>query len=168
MTAQAQDQLIDFVVNPIDLVEEIANAHDWLFERKSDGEMAVEISGHWSDYRLFFSWLEDLHALHFVCAFEMRVADHMGAGINELLATVNEKMPVGHFDRWVEEGLLVFRHSSLLRGGPGASVEQLEDLVTIALAECERFYPAFQYLVWGGKGPSDAVAAAMLETVGEA
>ncbi len=168
MTALAQDQFLEFVVNPIDLVEEIASAHDWLFERKSDGEMAVEISGHWSDYRLFFSWLEDLHALHFVCAFEMRVADHMGAGINELLATVNEKMAVGHFDRWVEEGLLVFRHSSLLRGGPGASVEQLEDLVTIGIAECERFYPAFQYVVWGGKAPSDAVAAAMLETVGEA
>jgi len=40
--------------------------------------------------------------------------------------------------------------------------------VDIAVAECERFYPAFQLLLWGGKSPDEAVAAAMLETVGEA
>ena len=34
---------------------------------------------------------------------------------------------------------------------PGASAEQIEDLVEIALSECERFYPAFQLVVWGGK-----------------
>jgi hypothetical protein len=36
------------------------------------------------------------------------------------------------------------------------------------LIDCERFYPAFQYVVWGGKSASDALAAAMIETVGEA
>lgn len=168
MTVLAQDDFLEYGANPIDLVEEIASAHDWLFERKSDEEMAVEISGQWSDYRMFFSWLDDLHALHFACAFEMRVTEHKRKEINELLATVNEKMAVGHFDLWMGEGLLVFRHSALLRGGQGPSVEQLEDLVTIAISECERFYPAFQYVVWGGKSPTEAVSAAMLETVGEA
>ena len=32
----------------------------------------------------------------------------------------------------------------------------------------ERFYPAFHFLVWGGKGVEEAVAAAMFETAGEA
>jgi len=62
----------------------------------------------------------------------------------------------------------VFRHTTLLRGAGGASVEQLEDLVDIALTECERYYPAFQFVIWGGKNPSQAIAAAMLDTVGEA
>jgi hypothetical protein len=56
----------------------------------------------------------------------------------------------------------------LMRGMPGASVEQLEDLLEIALTECERFYPAFQYVVWGGKTPTEAMDAALLTTVGEA
>jgi len=56
----------------------------------------------------------------------------------------------------------------LLRGALGASVEQIEDLVDIALTECERFYPAFQLVVWGGKGPGDAITAAMIDPVGEA
>lgn len=168
MTTAVQDGYTEHTGNPIDLVEEIANANDWLCERKSDEEVAVEISGHWSDYRMFFSWLEDLYALHFACAFDLRVSEPKRADINQLLAIVNEKMAVGHFDQWLGEGLLVFRHSTLLRGGHGVSVEQLEDLVTIALAECERFYPAFQHVVWGGREPADALAAAMVETVGEA
>jgi len=41
-------------------------------------------------------------------------------------------------------------------------------LIEIAITECERFYPAFQFVIWGGKSPAEAIAAAMLETVGEA
>ena len=62
----------------------------------------------------------------------------------------------------------MFRHTVLLRGHQGASVEQLEDLVDIALTECERFYPAFQFVTWGGKTASEAVTASLLDTVGEA
>jgi hypothetical protein len=47
-------------------------------------------------------------------------------------------------------------------------MQQIEDLMHNGLAECERFYPAFQYAIWGGKSASDAVAAAMIDTVGEA
>jgi len=56
----------------------------------------------------------------------------------------------------------------LLRGVSAASVEQVEDLVDIALSECERFYPAFQFVVWGGKSPAQAIASAMIDPVGEA
>ena len=62
----------------------------------------------------------------------------------------------------------VYRHAILLRGASGASSESLEDLVDIALTECERFFPAFQFVLWGGKNPTDALAAAMLDCVGEA
>jgi len=84
------------------------------------------------------------------------------------MARVNEQLAVGHFDLWADRGLPVFRHSMLLRGASGASVEQVEDLVEIALVESERFYPAFNYVVWGGKTPEEAFDAAMIDTVGEA
>jgi hypothetical protein len=62
----------------------------------------------------------------------------------------------------------VFPRPTFLRDTPRASVEQVEDLVDIALSECERFYPAFQFVIWGGKTASEAVSAAILDTVGEA
>ena len=154
--------------NPIDLIEKIAGAHSWTVDRGGDNELAIEITGQWTDYRLFFSWLDDLSAIHFACAFEMNVPDHRRTAINELLARINERMAVGHFDLWADRGLPVFRQSTLLRGSSGVSVEQVEDLIEIALAESERFYPAFQYVIWGGKSPKEAVDAAMIETVGEA
>jgi hypothetical protein len=41
-------------------------------------------------------------------------------------------------------------------------------MVDIAITECERFYPAFQFVLWGGKTPAEALTASMLECVGEA
>jgi hypothetical protein len=32
----------------------------------------------------------------------------------------------------------------------------------------DRFYPAFQYVVWGDRSPVDAMATVVFETVGEA
>lgn len=154
--------------NPIDVLEELVDANEWRFDRNSAEEMTVELRGRWSDYRLFFIWQEDLSAISFSCVMDLRVPGHRRAPFLELLGGVNEKLWLGHFDLSLEEPQPMFRHTVLLRGAGGVAAEQLEDLVDIAVAECERFYPAFQLLLWGGKSPEEAVAAAMLETVGEA
>jgi hypothetical protein len=86
----------------------------------------------------------------------------------ELLAKANEKLWIGHFGMDSDDGMPLFRQSVLLRGAPGASAESLEDMIDIAITECERFYPAFQFVLWGGKTPEEALQAAMLECVGEA
>ena len=62
----------------------------------------------------------------------------------------------------------MFRHAVLFRDGARASNELIEDLIDIAMVECERFYPAFQFVIWGGKDPAEAMMAALLETEGEA
>ncbi len=154
--------------NPLDLVEQLVTANDWPFDRRSDDEMAVEVPGRWCDYSLYFAWREDIGALHFTCALDIKVQSVKKAQLYELLAAVNERLWLGHFGMWTEEGVPMFRHAVLLRGLGGASMEQIEDLVDIAVSECERFYPAFQFVIWGGKSANDAISAAMLDTVGEA
>jgi hypothetical protein len=154
--------------NPIDLVEEIVQANEWAHDRASDEEMAVEITGRWCDYRLFFVWQREISALHFTCAFEMRVPKARRGAVFELLAVVNERMWLGHFDVTADMQSPCFRQGVLLRGASGACVEQIEDLVDIAVSECERFYPAFQLVVWGGKSAEEAIVAAMIDPVGEA
>jgi hypothetical protein len=37
-----------------------------------------------------------------------------------------------------------------------------------AIHACERYYPAFQFVVWAGKSASEAMSAAMFDTAGEA
>lgn len=154
--------------NPLDLVEEIVAANEWPFERPGEDEMVVEITGRWCDYRLFFVWQHEVSAMQFSCQFDMKVPGARRSATHELLAEVNSRMWLGHFDVCTEEHTPLFRQTLLLRGARAASVEQIEDLVDIAIAECERYYPAFQFVIWGGKSAQDAVSAAILDTMGEA
>ena len=154
--------------NPLDLLEEIVGANDWAFDRASIDELAVEISGRWCDYRLYFLWQEDLGALHFSCLLESRVPVEKRREVSLLLALLNEKMWLGHFDLSSDDGTPMFRHTLLVRGAGGVSVEQMEDLVEVALGESERFFPAFQFVIWGGKSAEEAVAASLLDVQGEA
>ena len=154
--------------NPLDVIEQIVAANEWVFDRRSDGEMAAEAPGKWCDYGLYFSWSAEISAMHFSCAFDLKVPPEGRAKLFELLAMANEKLWIGHFGLESDDGVPVFRHSVLLRGAPCASAESLEDMVDIALTECERFFPAFQFVLWGGKAPADALQAAMLDCVGEA
>lgn len=158
----------DSIINPLDLVEQYVVANDWAFDRRSDEELAVEMPGKWCNYSLYFAYREDMGAIHFTCAFDMKVPDTKQAAIFELLARINEKLWLGHFGLWEDEGVPMFRHTSLLGGQGGLSSEQIEDLIEVAMSECERFYPAFQFVIWGGKSARDAMAASLLETVGEA
>ncbi|MCB4822330.1 type III secretion system chaperone family protein [Roseicella aerolata] len=163
-----QARVRERATNPLDVLEQIVSANEWAFERRSDGEMAAEAPGKWCDYGLFFSWSPEISAMHFSCAFDMKVPPEGRSKLFELLAMANEKLWIGHFGLESEEGVPVFRHSVLLRGAPSASAESLEDMVDIAITECERFFPAFQFVLWGGKTPGDALQAAMLDCVGEA
>ncbi len=154
--------------NPLDILEQIIAANEWAFERRSDGEMAAEAPGKWCDYGLHFSWSHEISAMAFTCAFDLKVPADRRDKLYELLALANDRLWIGHFGIEMEDGVPVFRHSVLLRGSPSASAESLEDMVDIAITECERFFPAFQFVLWGGKAPAEALAASMLDCVGEA
>jgi hypothetical protein len=166
MLAEVADD--DRATNPLDVLEQIVIANEWMFERRSEGEMAAEAPGKWCNYTLFFSWAPEISAMHFSGAFVVTAPDQRRGPLYELLALANERLWIGHFGLESEEGVPVFRHAVLLRGAPGASAESLEDLVDIAMTECERFFPAFQFVLWGGKAPGEALDAAMLDCVGEA
>jgi hypothetical protein len=158
----------DVAANPLDIMEQIITANEWEFDRRNDSEMAAEAPGNWCDYGLYFNWSHEISVMHFTCAFDLKVPEKQRQALYELLALANEKLWLGHFGLEAEDGMPVFRHAVLLRGAPGASAESLEDMVDIALTECERFFPAFQFVLWGGKTPAQALAAAMLECQGEA
>ncbi len=155
-------------VNPLDMIEQIVEVNEWTFDRRNEQEIAAQAPGRWCDYSLYFSWNEELGAMHFTCAFDMRVPNEKRRDVRELLGLINEKLWLGHFGLWQDEGLPMFRHALPLRGVKGPSAEQIGDLLDTALVECERFYPAFQYVIWGGKTPDEAIAAALVDTVGEA
>lgn len=155
-------------LNPLDMVEEIVSANQWHFERGHEDELVVEMKGSWCNYRLYFLWQRDISALQFTCQFDMRVPEARQLTAYELIGLINNRLWFGHFDLCGDEKTPLFRYTNLYRGAAAPALEQLEDMVEIALTESERFYPAFQYVIWGGKRPVEAMTAAMLDPVGRA
>lgn len=154
--------------NPLDLAESVIMDRDWVFERTAEGELIADVNGNWSKYHLWLNWQEEAGGLTIACSLDAKFPKPMLFKIHSLLAMVNEKLWLGHFDVSSEDMTITFRHSMLLRDGVGTSSEHLNELIDIAISECERFYPAFQSVVWGGKSPADALALALFETVAEA
>jgi hypothetical protein len=157
----------DRASNPIDLVEQVAAAHDWATDRNSDDELTLIVAGSWTDYHVSLNWRDDLETLHLACAFDFRVPDNRLNEIYRLIAQINEQLWIGHFDLWTQEGLIMYRQALLLNGSV-ASPRQCEALLKASLEACERYYQAFQFVVWAGKESREALVSTMFETEGRA
>ena len=154
--------------DPLDAVERVMAASRLSFERMGTEDIAGSFTGGWCDYRLWFAYRGDLDVLHFASGFDMRVPEHRRRAIHPLLSLINERLWIGHFDLWTEEGQPTWRHALLLRGTLGVEDPQISDLVSLGVGECERFYPAFQQVIWADQEPEEALAAALIEPRGTA
>jgi hypothetical protein len=154
--------------NPLDVVERMAATNHWPFERSAESEIALVVTGKSTNYQISFSWMEDIEVLHVACAFEMKVPQPRLSEVQRLIAGINEQLWIGHFDVWTQDGVVMFRHGLILGGGVAVTGRQCEVALSSALDTCERFYPAFQFVVWAGKTGREALDSVMLETCGEA
>jgi hypothetical protein len=154
--------------NPVDVIEQIAAFNDWAFERAGDDEITISVSGGWTDYHVSFSWMEDREAIHLACAFDLKVPEPRRIEVMRLLSAANEQLWIGHFDLWSAEGMVMYRQALLLSGGVEPNNQQVEKLLMTAVEACERYFQAFQFVVWAGKSASEALDTVLFETAGEA
>jgi hypothetical protein len=157
----------DRMTNPVDLVEKLAHCQDWVCERASEDELTLIVAGRWTDYHVSLNWRGDLEALHLACAFDFKVPDIRLGEVYRLVAQINEQLWLGHFDVWTQEGLIMFRQGLMLNGSV-ATTRQCEALLKAALEACERYYQAFQFVVWAGKESREALVSTMFQTEGQA
>jgi hypothetical protein len=155
---------------PIDMLETYFSAHGWSHERTGDEEIVATFQGSWTQYELRAVWREEDRVLQFLALPDVRVPTDKRAALYETMGLINEQLWIGHFEMWASSGMLLFRHAALLDGNGEAAltIEQAETLVEAAIDECERFYPVFQFVLWADKTPQEAIAAALIETQGEA
>lgn len=153
--------------HPIDVIETLASHKEWPFERGTEDDMNLCVSGRHCDFHIAISWRPDLGGLHIACVLDVRIPKKKRAEIHELLALVNEQLWLGHFDMWSSDGAILFRNTMMV-SGKGLSENQCCDLLNHAIENCERFFPAFQYVIWAGHVAREALEACMFETKGEA
>lgn len=153
---------------PLDLLMALFEAHGWPCAAVSREEITGEIQGSWAKYQVRAVWREEDKVIQLVCLPDIRVAAEKRAPATDLLARVNEQVWLGHFDIWSSGGVLAFRHGILADDSGLISLDQAQALVENAVSECDRFYPAFQFVLWSEKGPEEALAAALVDAAGEA
>ena len=154
--------------NPIDVVEDVIHSKNWVFSRAADHELVAEISSHWCQYRLYFSWSEQIKAINFTVTFDLKFPQSKSKLAYELLARINEKLWIGHFDITSANGIPAYRHTVLEPSGNEILYNQLEDLVDIAIYECEKYYPAFQLLLFEDSHPQDVLELCAIDVLGRA
>lgn len=155
--------------NPLDNVEEVMTMNNWSYSRMSDDELMVQVTGKHCDYRLFFIWQEDLNAMQFCCQYDMSVKAANMHNAGKVLMHVNENLWMGHFDIPSETKTPSFRHTSLMRGvNSNDQTSQIEDLLEISFAQCERFYSMFHFLCHSEIANDQMISLALMETSGEA
>ena len=159
---------VEWSRNPLDVVEGVASANAWSFDRVADEEVAVGVRGHWAEYQLSVAWMPQVETFHIACSFETRIPAGRLPEVLKLLNQVNEQLWVGHFHVWPEGGIVMYRHAVLLAGGAAVSPHQCEALLSAAVQACERYYQAFQFVVWAGKPAREAIDMTLFETAGEA
>jgi hypothetical protein len=154
--------------HPVDVVERLAAVNAWAFDRVEDDEISILVSGEQANYELAFTWIPEIESLHVACSFDLKVPARKRAAITELAQLVNEQLWLGHFDLWSRQDLVMFRHSLCLAGGASPTDAQCSAVVKAAVAACETYYPAFQFVLWADRDPREAMAFAAFETRGSA
>ena len=82
------------------------------------------------------------------------------------MALINEKLWIGHFDITSKNGIPAYRHTVLSFPENEMLFHQLEDLVDIAIYECEKYYPAFQLVLFDDSKPIKALKVSTFDTIG--
>ncbi len=158
---------IDRTEHPLDVVERLAAIRDWIFDRAETDEMSVSVVGRWTEYHVAFTWIADMEAVHSP-AHSTSKCRRRRKEVLQLISLINEQLWVGHFDLWSSENVVMFRHALLLAGGAEPTDGQCEMLLKAAIDACERYYQAFQFVLWAGKSAREALDAVLFETQGEA
>ena len=154
--------------NPIDLVENIFASRSFELERRNLNEIAIEIQGKWNNMLLFFAWETSMHCLHLSCLMDIDCQIEDRSKIFELLALANEELWVGHFSYWTEQNLPVFKHSVIINDDEEYFAGKLEQIINIAINECERMYPVFKVVLTKGMSPREALYPMTMATIGQA
>lgn len=162
------EQYLEDDIHPIDIVENIAAHHDWDFDRIGDDQIAMAVEGQWRTYSITLAWSGYDETLRMVCTFEMEPPEDKLAGLYELINAMNDQCWAGAFTYWSEEKMMVYRYGLVLAGGQVASPEQVDMMITTAVQNAERYYPAIQLHVWGGRPPAEAMQVAIAEAYGRA
>ena len=155
-------------IHPIDIVEHLAEHHEWEFDRIEENQIAMAVQGQWRTYSITLAWSGFDETLRLICSFEMEPPEEKLKDLYETLNVANDRCWTGAFTFWEDQKLMVYRYGLVLTGGQIATAEQIDAMISSAVLTAEKYYPAFQLVVYDNQSPNKAMQVAIAEVYGHA
>ena len=167
--AMAQPEMfLEDEIHPIDIVEHLAEHHEWEFDRIEENQIAMAVQGQWRTYSITLAWSGFDETLRLICSFEMEPPNEKLKDLYETLNVANDRCWTGAFTFWEKQKLMVYRYGLVLAGGQIATAEQIDTMISSAILTAEKYYPAFQLVVYDNQSPESAMQVAIAEAYGHA
>ncbi|MEM7492377.1 MAG: YbjN domain-containing protein [Pseudomonadota bacterium] len=163
--SQSEQQSID----ALELIESCLAEAGWDYQRDEDDQSLQCIAAtRWGDMGALFANRAEPPALHFSITLDVKPTAARRLQIAELVMMANERLWLGHFDFWAEEQVIIFRHALPMLDRAEPDTGEVRAVLAAGLDAVNMFVPAFNFVIWAGKTPQEAMEAAMFETAGEA
>ena len=153
------EQFLQEDLHPIDIVEHIAEHHDWDFDRIADDQIAMAVEGQWRTYSITLAWSAYDETLRLVCSFEMEPPEEKVPGALSHAERCERSVLGRGLHLWKEPKLMVYRYGLVMAGGLGPCPEQIDTLITAAVMSCERYYPGLPAGCLGRSRPQGCAAS---------
>ncbi len=128
-TSPPEEDDVDFALDPLDVIEHVLSAENLTFDRTEDGDLAFTLAGDWKDYELWFAWRPEADCLQLCLSVDIRAKKSRRTAAYELLSLINQRVWLGHFEIWTDEGEVVFRHSMALPTGERPTLAQAASMI---------------------------------------
>lgn len=149
-------------------VEDVLQTAGWQHEREDHDAIQCIAPTKWGDMGALFAVRREPPAIHFSVTLDLKPQTAKRTSVAELVTMANERLWLGHFDYWADEGVILFRQSIPMLDRDEPSTGEIRSLLAAAVDSIDRFTPAFNFAIWAGKTPEEAIEAAFFETAGEA
>ena len=153
--------------HPINWLERIVISNNWVFERPIEDEIYVEIPTKYCNIIIQASWIKEERRVDIQSSFYLKMDFSNNLEIYKLLNLINNKIIYGHF-LINENKYPTFKNSLILKDSRSVKLGLLKEIFNYAILECERFFPAFQLVLWGGKKAEEAIKFFDFHTEGKA
>ena len=162
------EMFLEDEIHPIDIVEHLAEHHEWEFDRIEENQIAMAVQGQWRTYSITLAWSGFDETLRLICSFEMEPPSEKLKDLYETLNVANDRCWTGAFTFWEQQKLMVYRYGLVLAGGQIATAEQIDAMISSAVRTAEKYYPAFQLVIYDNQAPETAMQVAIAEAYGHA
>ena len=161
------EMFLEDEIHPIDIVEHLAEHHEWEFDRIEENQIAMAVQGQWRTYSITLAWSGFDETLRLICSFEMEPPTEKLKDLYEILNVANDRCWTGAFTFWEEQRLMVYRYGLVL-AGQIATAEQIDTMISSSVLAAEKYYPAFQLVIYDNQSPDRAMQVAIAEAYGHA